>query len=570
MLRTGRINSSAQSTRHTARRFMKQCKQCQSSFEVLDADRDFYKMMQVPEPTFCYLCRMQRRLTYRSERFLYHRKCDLSGKQIISTYSTDKPFPVYANSEWWSDKWDPRDYGRDFDFSRPFFEQFFELRNDVPRLNLIQQEPMENSDYCNAAGKCKNCYLCFSSNGNEDCYFCTWINYCKNCLDCFSINLSELCYECVGCRDCYNLKYSSDSVGCKNSAFLRNCQSCTDCFGCTNLRGKQYYIFNKPHTKESYEAFMKQVDLGSYQVVSNMKERFHEVVNDMVVKEFEGVNNQNSLGNYIRNNKNAYLCFEVENCEDTRYSICLFKAKNSMDHSHWGDGTENVYECQAVGYGSSNIRFSNLCTISSSDLTYCDHCFTSRNCFASVGLKKNEYCILNKQYSKEAYEALVPKIIEHMKKTGEWGEFFPSKFSPYAYNESLAYEQIPLSREEVLARGWGWHDEQREKTYKGSPYKIPDHIKDVDDDILDSILVSEKSGIPYKIIPQELKFYKEKNIPIPRITPDERHWERLKKRNPRILWDRHCEQCQKTIKTSYSPERPEKVYCEDCYLKNIY
>jgi hypothetical protein len=26
-----------------------------------------------------------------------------------------------------------------------------------------------------------------------------------------------------------------------------------------------------------------------------------------------------------------------------------------------------------------------------------------------------EYCILNKQYTKEEYEILVPKIIEHMK-----------------------------------------------------------------------------------------------------------------------------------------------------------
>jgi len=31
-----------------------------------------------------------------------------------------------------------------------------------------------------------------------------------------------------------------------------------------------------------------------------------------------------------------------------------------------------------------------------------------------------KYCILNKQYSKEEYEELVPKIIEHMQKTGEW------------------------------------------------------------------------------------------------------------------------------------------------------
>lgn len=549
---------------------MQVCKQCESSFEIFPEDRQFYERMQVPEPTLCYLCRMQRRLSFRSERFLYHRKCDLSGKQIISTYSSDKPFPVYDSDEWWSDQWSPLQYGRDFDFSRPFFEQWVELRNQVPRLNLIRQQPMENSAYCNAAGKCKNCYLCFSSNSNEDCYFSTWINYCKNCVDSFCINLSELCYECVGCRDCFSLRYSRDCVACKNSAFLRNCSGCVDCFGCTNLVNKQYYIFNKPTTKGDYEAFMRQVDFGSHKVVTNMKTKFHEVVSDLMVKAFEGVNNQNSLGNYIRNNKNAFYCFEVDQCEDTRYSMCLFKAKNSMDHSYWGDGTENIYECQAVGYGSSNIRFSNLCTISSSDLTYCDHCFTSRNSFGCVGLKKNEYCIFNKQYSKADYETLVPKIIEHMKKTGEWGEFFPVKFSPYAYNETLAYEQMPLTREEVLRHGWSWCDEDRQNTYKGPKYEIPDNIRDVQDTILDSILISEQSGAPYKLIPQELKLYRANNIPIPRLTPNERHWERLAQRNRRVLYDRVCEQCGTALKTTYSPERPEKIYCEACYLKGIY
>ncbi len=527
-------------------------------------------MMKVPEPTLCYLCRMQRRLSFRSERFLYHRKCDLSGKQIISTYSTDKPFPVYDNDEWWSDKWSPLDYGRDFDFSRPFFEQWVELRNQVPRLNLIQQKPMENSSYCNAAGKCKNCYLCFSSNANEDCYFCTWINYSKNCVDCFCINVSELCYECVGVRDCYNLKYSRDSVNCKNSAFLRNCNGCSDCFGCTNLINKQYFIFNQPKTKEEYEAFMKQVDLGSHKVIVNMKAKFHEVVSDLVVKSFEGVNNENSLGNYIRNNKNVFTCFEVDQCEDARYCMNLFRAKNSMDHSYWGDGTENIYECQAVGYGSSNIRFSNLCTISSSDLTYCDHCFPSRNSFGCVGLKKNEYCILNKQYSKKDYEALVPKIIEHMKRTGEWGEFFPVSLSPYGYNESLAYEQMPLAKEQVLALGWNWCDDDREKNYKGPLYQISDNIRNVQDDILSAILISEKSGIPYKLVPQELKYYRDHGIPIPRLNPNERHWERLAQRNRRVMYDRECAKCFRAVKTTYAPDRLEVVYCENCYLKTVY
>jgi hypothetical protein len=33
---------------------------------------------------------------------------------------------------WWSDEWDPLDYGIEFDFSRTFFEQWKELRDTIP------------------------------------------------------------------------------------------------------------------------------------------------------------------------------------------------------------------------------------------------------------------------------------------------------------------------------------------------------------------------------------------------------------------------------------------------------
>lgn len=156
-----------------------------------------------------------------------------------------------------------------------------------------------------------------------------------------------------------------------------------------------------------------------------------------------------------------------------------------------------------------------------------------------------------------------------MKSTGEWGEFFPAAMSAYAYNETLAHEQIFLTKEEILKNGWKFK-EKEEKPYTGPKYEIPDSIKEVGDEIIGQVLTSEKSGMPYKIIPQELKFYKENNIPIPRLTPDERHWERLEKRNKRKTYNRQCAKCQKPIITFYPPERPETVYCEQCYLKEVY
>ena len=67
-------------------------------------------------------------------------------------YSPDKSYKVYEQSEWWSDKWDQLDYGRDFDFSRNFFEQFDELMREVPLCQLTTEyTQQENCSYTNSA-----------------------------------------------------------------------------------------------------------------------------------------------------------------------------------------------------------------------------------------------------------------------------------------------------------------------------------------------------------------------------------------------------------------------------------
>jgi len=100
--------------------------------------------------------------------------------------------------------------------------------------------------------------------------------------------------------------------------------------------------------------------------------------------------------------------------------------------------------------------------------------------------------------------------------------------------------------------------------------EVPDSIHDVDASICDQILTCETCSRSYKIIPQELQFYKTQEIPIPARCFQCRHQSRLKARNPRQLWNRQCAICSIPIRTSYAPDRPEMVYCEPCYLKELY
>ena len=124
----------------------KQCKHCDISFEITDKDLEFYKKVSpkfedrkylIPTPKLCPDCRQQRRLSFRNERKLYKRKCDVTEKNIISVYSPDKSYKIYEKDEWRSDNLESLDYGTTFNFSKSFFEQFKELKNNVPKMNLM-------------------------------------------------------------------------------------------------------------------------------------------------------------------------------------------------------------------------------------------------------------------------------------------------------------------------------------------------------------------------------------------------------------------------------------------------
>ncbi|PIQ78618.1 hypothetical protein COV82_00455 [Candidatus Peregrinibacteria bacterium CG11_big_fil_rev_8_21_14_0_20_46_8] len=162
---------------------MKICTQCTTDFQIAPEDRALYDQLGVTDPTLCPQCRNQCRLAWRNDRTFYRAKSAKSGSPIISMYPPDTQFKIYTPSEWYSDDWDPMDYGRDFDFNRPFFEQFAELQREVPRLSMDIVN-CENSDYCNYCGDDKNCYFDIAGEGNEDCFYNLFIKYCKDSVDC--------------------------------------------------------------------------------------------------------------------------------------------------------------------------------------------------------------------------------------------------------------------------------------------------------------------------------------------------------------------------------------------------
>jgi len=333
---------------------IKKCRQCTQKFEITSDDLKFYEKMMVTPPTLCPEDRARHRLAFRNYRILYRRKCDATGCPLLSVFSGDVPFPVYEREYWFSDKWDGLKYGRDFDFSRPFFEQFKELYNEVPQSHQ-SAIGIENCDYCNSLGNCRNCYLSFDMDYCESCYYITNGIKCNDCVDCLALVNSEVCYECVRIRDCYNLKYSLRCTNCSDSYFLFDCRGCKNCIGCANLVNKEFYIFNEKVSKEEFEK--KKKELESVEGVKTFREEFDKFQLKYPKKYYFGNTNDGFSGDDIRNLKNSYDCFhcgELENCKHCNY---VFNANNCQDYNIFGDNSSWIYNCIATGENCTQNAF---------------------------------------------------------------------------------------------------------------------------------------------------------------------------------------------------------------------
>lgn len=553
----------------------KVCQNCKQNFTIEPEDFDFYSRMKVPAPTFCTLCRLKRLMAFRNERNLYLRKCDLCKKDIVSMYSPDKPYTVYCTKCYWSDKWDSYTYAQDYDFSRPFFEQFSELQKRAPLISLVQDNAV-NSEWVNFERDAKNCYLDVGGEGPEDSAYNTYAINSSDSFDCYWVDNCELTYESIKTENSYKTFYSFWCFDCNDAWFSYDCSGCSNIIGCAGLRRKNYHIFNKPVSKSEYDKFVKENLFGSREKIKELWSKAEKVRLGAFHRATYIERSVNSTGNFINSSKNCKNCWDVRGMEDCKNAYIAIDTWTSHDVYAASD-SELVYQVMSCGE-ASRTKFSYLIWRGIEDVEYSHHIFGGKDCFGSVGLKKGKYTILNKRYSKEDYFALKEKIIKHMDempykdKAGnihKYGDFFPAELSLFGHNETAVQDHYPLKKNEALQLGFNWSDFEAESGYKDSGYSVPDEIKDVGDDILEKVLACNETGKLYRVIKMELDFYRKVKIPVPIKAPLTRHRERFIRIPARMLYDRECKNCGKKIKAIYAPDRPEIVYCEECYKKEV-
>ncbi len=571
------------------------CQNCKTQFTIEPEDFTFYEKIKVPPPTWCPQCRLVRRLYFRNERTLYPRNCDLCHKRTIAHYAPESDFVVYCRDCWWSDKWDPMLYGRDYDFKKPFFEQYAELKKTVPILPLQEYGNNLNAAYSSYLKDAHNTYLSFSIVESEEIYYSRTVSGSRQVYDSYSVNKGELVYENVGCSRVFQSEYLLDCSDCIQCSFLFDCRNCQRCFMSSNLRNKQYVFRNQQLAKGEYEQKIKEVNLASHAASESLKAEFQKMKRGAIHKYAYLEKTTNATGDDIENAKNSKMVFEGFDLEDVKYTCRVFRSKDTYDAFGFAGG-ELIYEGINVGSPSQNAKFIMNTNPQGNNIAYCENQTSGSNLFGCIGIRNKQYCILNKQYSKEEYEALLPKIIAHMNempyvdrrgRAWKYGEFFPLDFCPYAYNESLTQQYFPLTKNEAVAKGFRWRDtDARDYAVTRKNIDIPDLIGEASDKILEDIIECEhkekclhQCTAAFKIIPNELAFYRARGIPLPHLCPNCRHYERFAMRNPLELWHRQCmcakekhehtARCPVEFETPYAPDQPEMVYCERCYQTEV-
>ena len=537
-----------------AKEFLKKNKDIKDHFE----HKDWKLKAKIPTPTLCPEERCRRRYLFRNENNLYKRKDDFSGKNIVSIYSPDKLFKVYERDIRRSDKWDAMDY-----WIKPwdnFNQDFSSVILNTPVINsfIVDNNNDWNSAYTNHVLNPKNSYLCFNSLNIEDCMYMREWEKSKRCINCDYVIRCENCHDCVQCFDCFDMKSCLYCYWCSFCDNCEKCNNCHNCINCSDLENKSYCINNKQYSKEEFE-----------NLANNIKRDWIEL------KSLVGCSQKSCERCYWNDLTNCSDCrflTESYDCKNVKYCNRQLQLQNCIDLQ----GSYEQFTLEWISTANSYLWWFMSYWSGNKESWYYMYCYNCSNIFWCVWLKYKNYCIYNKQYTKEEYNQIVPQIIAQMIRNKQRWEFFNPQLPYYWYNESLAMSYYPLTKEQAIERWYKRSDYEApmphvEKKVQGKdlPKQWCKTIKEKKPEILEKILnyavICEVSQKPFRITKQEIDFYVKHNIPLPTKHPDIRHQERLARKDPTTLKLIQCDECWEEILSVHEKWKWKRILCEKCF-----
>ena len=504
------------------------CSITRQPFLITEAEQDFVERLNRAMPHLKGLIPlsnihpvevMRRTVAFGNYFYLFHGESAFSRRRQLTRYSPQIHPKICAPEEFWDESIDNTAFGKDYDFSRPFFPQFEEALSDSFIMALLQINA-ENSNYVNGAINVKNCFLCFDILESQDCLYCFLHDGGNDNLLCVSARRSQYCYDSLNIDNCYECQHCVDCINTSASFGCYDLIGCSSCFGCAGLRNVENHVFNQPLTDNNYRTFLKTLDLGDRGRRESELKRCGDFIAGLGHEKNHLINVEDSSGDYLRDCSNARQCYFSSGLKDCGYlsnsrrsSNCWRGMAIDAEYSYQSVplGSQRELYCYGVSGGEGNIYSLYL-------EQNCSHCF------GCTALKNKSYCILNKQYSKEDYLSMLARIIPHMIAAGEWGEPLPPRLSPHRYEHSLAHVFFePLSAAEASRRGYQRADVVVEEASGEpcDPETLPVSIGSTEErHVVGKAFRCPASLRFFNIQKAELAFHKRFNIPLPTL-----HWQ---------------------------------------------
>ncbi len=296
-----------------------------------------------------------------------------------------------------------------------FFSELQKIIDKYPKIpaTIIN---CENCEYGNKLFFCKNLSFCFDDANCTDGTYVYDSYLSPNCVDCDYCVESELCYESIDAFKCFNGMYLENCGRSTDIAYSFNCINCHDVFGCVDLQNKSFCIFNRQLAESEYRqkvAIYKKWPVEKVLAeVEKLKQRYP------LTQTNEAHNENSEFGNYIAFSKNCYLCFDAGHNEDSCYLYDSFYNKNCMDTTYAAQNNQMSYEV----VDSGNLFNCNFAVYSQNchDSSYIFDCKNVKDSLGCVSLANKQYCVLNRQLTKEQYEIVKKEIMDQLmeEKTG--------------------------------------------------------------------------------------------------------------------------------------------------------
>ena len=246
-------------------------------------------------------------------------------------------------------------------------------------MSLINTKT-ENAEYNNSISDSRNCYM--NSRVHYDCeniyYSYRVIHNAKNIVDSYNVEMSENGYELLECRDCFNVFYAINASQCSDVYFSYDLKNCHHCILCSNLVNKNYYIYNKPVSKEEYEKELHKFQHGEYTAFLSYRQKFQEMLQKSLRLHLIMEGSEKCIGDNIISCKDVIVSYQCNNSEDAKYAYEITHCKDVQDvvgsgytqlsyenvaidksyslaFNFWAENIQNAYYNDCCFNGCSNI-----------------------------------------------------------------------------------------------------------------------------------------------------------------------------------------------------------------------